>query len=164
MVSSFANGGLVVIDLGTNSWGVRSGGTYIGARPLGALGDVGAANTFYGDMHAATQDALLTWNPKLTIAMASPMPRFDDSTFTGVNAGNPANNLGVRLSAFADAIKAHCELHGLQFYDKFRRSGINDKTFGTWLDATDKLHPVTTYYPEFYVPQIAGFLNSLRTA
>lgn len=101
----------VVYGTFTNDFGL--------GRALGVLGDTAASNTFYGDLHQMTIAQAQTWNPALVQFLMTPPPRFTSTADAEAVRGNPANGNGVRLSAFVDAIIAHCDYYHLAVINLF---------------------------------------------
>lgn len=149
----FANIDLTFSNAGTNDFGIYSAGVWTAPRPLGAIGDTGASNTFYGDMYDIYIAKLLTWKPSMRLALATPLPRYD-----GGATGNPTNNNGVTLQQYADAILAFGARHSIPVIDLFRLSGVNAATQATFY--VDGLHPNGTGYTRI-VPLVGKWLNSL---
>lgn len=133
-------------------------------RPLGALGDTAASGTFHGDLYDMWIAKAQTWNPRLRLFLMTPLPRFDMTT--GINAGdaeslngNPLNTLGLRLSAYADAVKAFCQRYKLTCIDMFYGgTGLNIITKVELM--SDNLHlKDIAAYDYVMLPQIARAMN-----
>ena len=132
----------LLIFMGTNDYG-NSGG-----RVLGAFGDTGASNTFYGDLHAAI-NAAFTAKPSIRLVFATPIQRTDQTA---------ANSQGHVLRDYVDAIIDSCGRYSVPVYDANRNGGFNSINFATF--SADGLHPNSAGHIRF-ARGFAGFLIGL---
>lgn len=150
----FASVDLVICNAVTNDFGVYAAGVWGSPRALGALGDTGASNTFYGDLYDIFINKLQTWAPTMRIALMTPLPRFDNSA-----TGNPTNTNGVTLSQYADAITAFGARYAIPVFDLFKLCGFNTANSSTFY--TDGMHPTLVAQETRLVPLIGKWLNTL---
>lgn len=115
--------GSLIIFMGTNDYG-NSGG-----RALGALGDDGADNTFYGDVYEAIEAAMAE-KPDIRLMFVTPLQRTDQTA---------ANAQGKVLLDYVNAIIETCARYSIPVYDAHRNIGLNALNFSTF--SADGLHP-----------------------
>lgn len=132
----------LLIFMGTNDYG-NSGG-----RALGAFGDDGADNTFYGDVYEAI-DAAYTAKPSIRLIFVTPIQRTDQTA---------ANAQGKVLRDYVDAIVDSCERYSVPVYDANRQGGFNALNFSTF--SSDGLHPNGIGHLRL-ARNVAGFLLGL---
>lgn len=131
--------GSLVIFMGTNDYG-NSGG-----RALGALGDDGADNTFFGDVYEAIE-AAMTAKPEIRLIFVTPLQRTDQTA---------ANAQGKVLRDYVDAIIETCARYSIPVYDAHRNIGFNALNFSTY--SADGLHPNAIGHRRI-ARAVAGFL------
>ena len=129
--SAFANGGLVLCLAGTNDFGVSDGGTsYIGGRPLGALGDTYVPSDV--TITLTSGNAIATVTATSRGALAAGMPIAAAPGTTGIPNGTTILSLGtyagstgtVTLSTNASASNTIAAIGGTfhgDLYDIFVR-------------------------------------------
>jgi len=152
--TDFASVDLVFINAVTNDFGIWNGTAWGTPRALGAIGDTGASGTFYGDIYDICIAKLQTWNPNMRIVMATPLPRFDNGA-----TGDPTNTNGVKLSAYADAVRVSGRTYGIPVIDLNATIGLNTANSATFLG--DGLHPNSLGYAKRWTPNVTGGLNAI---
>lgn len=102
--------------------------------PLGTINDNENSNTFYGGLHK-TIKKILDAKQDVTIVFFTPLKR-------GVYKNYPvypnANNAGVKLEDYVQAIKDVCKSYNILVLDLFNDSGINEGNIKNY--TTDNLH------------------------
>lgn len=132
----------LMIFMGTNDYG-NSGG-----RALGAFGDDGADNTFYGDVYEAI-DAAYTAKPTIRLIFVTPIQRTDQTA---------ANSQSKLLVDYVDALIDICGRYSIPVFDAYRKAGFNSFNFATY--SADGLHPNGPGHLRF-ARGVAGFLLGL---
>lgn len=130
----------LLIFMGTNDYG-NSGG-----RALGALGDNGASNTFYGDVYNVISTAMTT-KPTLRLVFLTPLQRTDQTA---------ANSQGAVLLDYVDAIIETCEKYSIAYFDMNRKIGFSSLNYATY--SSDGLHPNAAGHLRL-ARAVSGFLN-----
>jgi hypothetical protein len=150
--AAFATIDFLIADPGTNDWANN--------RPVGVLGDTGASGTFHGDLYDIFLAKAQTWKPALRIFLTTPLPRFATTADAEAREGNGPNSLGVRLSAYADAVKSFCALYKLRCIDLFYGGiGVNSVNKSVFFDGPG-IHPLNQpAYDRLMLPQCADVMN-----
>ena len=129
LANNFTTDSLVYIASGTNDFKLNV--------PLGEIGALGATShsrsTFYG-AYRTTIDHLLSQNPGVQIALATPLQRNNGGYST-----TTTNTAGHMLRDYCAAIFALGEMYSLPVVDLYTLSGISEKTLDRY--TSDGLHP-----------------------
>jgi hypothetical protein len=111
---------IVTVFGGTNDYSVGT--------PLGTINDDEKANTFYGSLHKIIKK-ILEINPDTTIVFFTPLKR---GAYKSYAVYPEANNAGVKLEQYAQAVRDVCKLYNILVLDLFSESGINEKNIKSY--------------------------------
>lgn len=117
---------LVTVFAGTSDYSLNT--------PLGTINDDESKKTFYGGLHK-TINKLLSLKPDAAIVFFTPLKRGAYKTYP---VYPNANEAGVKLDEYAQAIEDVCKSYNILVLDLFNDSGINEKNIKSY--TTDNLH------------------------
>lgn len=123
--------------------------------PLGTINDDENSNTFYGDLHK-TIKKILELKDDATIVFFTPLKR---GKYKNYAVYPNANEAGVKLEDYAQAIKDVCSSYNILVLDLFKDSGIDESNIKKY--TVDGLH-LNNSGSKKLIKTISDYLNTIK--